>query len=296
MDIKSRAILAVVFLLSLLTLKGARRLGHFIGWFALVTKGGMYKVSQKNISLCLPELSVEEQEKLIHESLIHTGCQIAETGLAWGGSKRQRDINRQCVTVCNEQILTDAIAKNKGVIIITSHFGNWEFYTSSMPSYGDVMVLYKMAKMPLLEKRVLQIRSEAGIKLVPGTREGVETYVSHYKQGKLCLIGSDQEPSEKSGVRVPFFGVEALTPKIIHSLIQTNPKGTVVFSQMKRIANGYEMRFSEPDAEIYDADVVVSATAMNKTYERCIKADGVEQYQWDYKRFKRNPEKYYQGL
>ena len=105
MDIKSRAILAVVFLLSLLTLKGARRLGHFIGWFALVTKGGMYKVSQKNISLCLPELSVEEQEKLIHESLIHTGCQIAETGLAWGGSKRQRDINRQCVTVCNEQIL-----------------------------------------------------------------------------------------------------------------------------------------------------------------------------------------------
>lgn len=296
MDIKSRAILAVVFLLSLLTLKGARRLGHFIGWFARVTKGNLYKVTKKNISLCLPELSAEEQQALIRKSLIHTGCQIAEMGLAWGGSKRQRDINRQCVTVRNEKILTDAIAKNKGVIIITSHFGNWEFYTSSIPSYGEVMVLYKMAKMPLLEKRVLELRSEVGVKLVPGTREGVETYMSHYQQGKLCLIGPDQEPSEKSGVRVPFFGVQALTPKFINSMIQSNPEGTVVFSQMKRVADGFEMIFAEPDAEIYDEDVIVSATAMNKTFERCIKADGVEQYQWDYKRFKRNPEKYYRGL
>jgi len=35
---------------------------------------------------------------------------------------------------------------------------------------------------------------------------------------------------------------------------------------------------------------------MNRTFERCIKKDGAEQYQWDYKRFKKNPEKFYRNL
>jgi KDO2-lipid IV(A) lauroyltransferase len=296
MDIKSRVILSVVFLLSLLTLNGARRLGRFIGWFLRISNSNLYKVTMKNLSLCFPEMSEPDKEELARKSLIETGCQIAETGFAWSGSAQLRSKKIKQMKTSNEAVFEAALAKGKGVLMLTSHFGNWEFLTSTLPMKCKLMVLYKMVKMPVLEKHMLEVRCSSGLEMVPGNRQGVETFVNHYQQGHTCLIAPDQEPSEKSGVWVPYFGVNALTPKFIHSLIQSNPEGVVIFTHMKRIKDGYEMIFSEVDSGIYDADLEISAAAMNKTFERCIKVDGIEQYQWDYKRFKKNPEKHYRGL
>tara|TARA_B110000037_G_C16744485_1_gene352632 strand:- start:309 stop:521 length:213 start_codon:yes stop_codon:yes gene_type:complete len=43
------------------------------------------------------------------------------------------------------------------------------------------------------------------------------------------------------------------------------------------------------DEGIYSSDVQVSLAAMNAGIERCIMA-APEQYQWEYKRFKRRPD------
>jgi KDO2-lipid IV(A) lauroyltransferase len=55
------------------------------------------------------------------------------------------------------------------------------------------------------------------------------------------------------------------------------------------------MVFRALDDGIYSDDVEQSALAMNKGIEACI-ADAPAQYQWDYKRFKKHPDKLYKGL
>jgi len=297
MDVKSRLVLAVIYLLSLLTLKGARRLGRFIGWFLRISNSTMYKVTRKNIELCFPEQDAATREAFIRESLFHTGCQIAETGLAWGGDPKQR---AKAISFIkgeqNPEVLEGALAKGKGVIILVPHFGNWEFFANFLPQKCELMAMYKEAKMPVMEQRMLEARSQSGIQMVSAGREGVVTFIKHYTKGGTCLILPDQEPAPKSGVWSTYFGVPALTPKFVHYLIKKNPEGTVVLAHMKRTDEGFEVIYSEVDQDIYNADMEISAAAMNRTFERCIKKDGAEQYQWDYKRFKKNPEKFYRNL
>lgn len=297
MDVKSRLVLSVIYLLSLLSLRSARRLGRFIGWFLRVSNSTMYKVTRKNIELCFPQLDGDAREAFIRDSLYHTGCQIAETGLAWGGDPKQRAKAIGFIKgEHNPEVLNTALATGQGVIILVPHFGNWEFFANFLPQKCQLMAMYKEAKMPVMEQRMLEARSQSGIQMVSASRQGVTTFIKHYSNGGTCLILPDQEPSVKSGVWSSYFGVPALTPKFVHYLVKKNPKGTVILAHMRRIDDGFEVIYSEVDQGIYDTDMEASVAAMNRTFERCIKQDGAEQYQWDYKRFKKNPEKFYRNL
>ena len=297
MDVKSAIALGIIRSLGLLNLPVARALGNGLGRLMAMTNSGMYKVSLKNIELCFPKMPKAEQQALIKASLAETSKTIAESGIAWGGTDEAFIRNQnQILKVRNEHLILDAIKKDKGVLLLTLHFGNWEWFAAGVPKYLDnAMALYKMAKMPGLEKAMLDARAISGIKVVSGNREGVEKFVEHYALQNSCIIVPDQEPSEKSGVWAKFFGIDALTPKFIHNLIMKNPEGTALNTYMKRIDGGFEMVFEAVEPDIYSTDLEISANAMNKGFEKCI-ADDLSQYQWEYKRFKRNPEGHYNGL
>lgn len=296
MDIKSGIALSIIRTLGLLNLPMARGFGNFIGWLLKATNSRMYKVTQKNLELCFPEMTAQEREELAQASLKQTGQTIAETGIAWAGTEKTFQDNADKIqNVVNGHLFEEALAKGNGLLMLTMHYGNWEWTTSYLPQRCDLMAMYKMAKMPGLEKAMLEARLTSGIKLVAAGKEGVMTFTQHYQDKNACIIVPDQEPSEKSGVWADFFGIPALTPKFIHHLIQKNPEGTVLNVYMKRVTGGFDLVFKEVDPEIYSDDLETSATAMNRGFQACI-ADDLSQYQWEYKRFKRNPEKFYTGL
>jgi len=296
MDIKSLVAMTIIRSLGLMSLSVARGFGNFIGSLLILTRSRMYKVTKKNLALCFPDVSEVEREQLAQASLKQTGQTIAETGIAWAGTEKKFRRNEAKIqNVVNAHLFEKAMADGKGVLLLTMHLGNWEWITSYLPQRCDLLAMYKMAKMPGLEKAMLDARQASGIKLVAAGKEGVMTFTKHYQDRKACIIVPDQEPSEKSGVWADFFGVPALTPKFIHYLIQKNPEGTVINVYMKRVEGGFDLVFQEVEPDIYSEDLVTSATAMNRGFEACIK-DDLSQYQWEYKRFKRNKERYYKGL
>jgi len=296
MDIKSAVALFVIRSLALLNLPLARTLGSGFGRLMARTNSSMYKVTLKNIQLCFPEMLPQLQRRLALESVQETCKTMAEAGLAWAGTNENFQRNaRQIISVKNAHLLEEAVSAEKGVLLLSMHLGNWEWLTSYLPQRCDLMGLYKMAKMPGLEKAMLEARLSCGVKLVAGTRDGVEKFTQHYVDKKACIIVPDQEPSQKSGVWSEFFGMPALTPKFIHSLIQKNPEGVVLNSYVLRVPGGFEMVFEEVEPEIYSQDLATSASAMNKGFEKCIRQHP-SQYQWEYKRFKKNKEGFYKGL
>jgi KDO2-lipid IV(A) lauroyltransferase len=54
-------------------------------------------------------------------------------------------------------------------------------------------------------------------------------------------------------------------------------------------AAGFKLVIREANQLIYDSDPVNSATGLNRTVEDCVNS-AIEQYQWEYKRFKRRPD------
>lgn len=290
MDIKSLLAIAVIKSLRLLSLSGARRLGALLAGLMRVSNSVMYRTTQRNIALCYPQLHALEQERLVRESVYHTACSIAETGVAWAGSEAA--LVRNAAMVCRvegERLFLDALAAGNGVMLITLHMGNWEWLAAYLPARCKLSVLYKMAKMPYFERWMLRVRQRGGVRLVNGTRAGVESFIQDYCTGGTVLFAPDQEPSRKSGIYAPFFGIAALTPKLPHDMIQCHPRGKVLYTYVKRVASGFELVFREAPQELFSSDLLTSATALNRGFEQCI-ADAPAQNQWDYKRFKRRPD------
>jgi KDO2-lipid IV(A) lauroyltransferase len=296
MDFKSAVALFIINTLGLMNLRVARAFGRFIGWLLRVTNSRMYKVTMKNLELCFPNMAESERIELAARSLKETGKTIAETGIAWAGTEnkfRRNELNIK--NIRNLHLFEKALKDDKGLLMLTMHYGNWEWITSYLPLHCDLLAMYKVAKMPGFEKAMLESRMASGIGLVAAGREGVKKFTEHYQDKKACIIVPDQEPSEKSGVWSEFCGIPALTPKFIHYLIQKNPKGTVLNVYMQRVEGGFDLVFEEVEPDIYSDDLETSALAMNKGFEKCIAGD-LSQYQWEYKRFKRNPERFYKGV
>ena len=122
MDIKSFFALTILKLLGLFTLQGARRFGAVIAWLLRISNSTMYKVTKKNLALVYPHLSEQERERMARESLYHTGCSLAETGIAWGGTLEALKKNEQkVVSVKNDHFLKDAVEAGQGVLMLTLH-------------------------------------------------------------------------------------------------------------------------------------------------------------------------------
>ena len=69
-------------------------------------------------------------------------------------------------------------------------------------------------------------------------------------------------------------------------IVRTRPK--VLLCAAVRLPGGFGIRFTEADPSIGNSDALVSAAALNRSIEALIREDPA-QYQWEYKRFKRQP-------
>jgi len=63
----------------------------------------------------------------------------------------------------------------------------------------------------------------------------------------------------------------------------------VIMGFVQRVPGGFELHFENADPEIYSENLSVSLAAMNRSVENCVR-QVPEQYQWEYKRFRRPPE------
>jgi KDO2-lipid IV(A) lauroyltransferase len=240
MDIKSALALGLIHSLGALSLPRARKLGAAIGSMLCASNTRMYKVTLKNIELCFPNMPASKQKELAKASMQETAKTITETGIAWGGTVEKFERNAAMIhSVRHQHLFDDAMAKGEGVLILTPHIGNWEFISCWLPQRCNLMALYKIAKMPGFEKAMLKAREDSGAKLVAGTSQGVKAFFQHYIDKQVTMILPDQEPSLKSGVWADFFGISTLTPKIVHSMIRKNPKGTVLFAYNLRTEDGF---------------------------------------------------------
>ena len=156
MDLKSGLALTIIRTLGLLNLSGARRFGRFIGWLLKATNSRAYKVTQKNLELCFPDMSQDEREELAIASLKQTGQTIAETGIAWGGTEAKFKRNAGFIeTVRNEHLFREAVSQNQGVLFLTPHMGNWEILSSWLPSELILVRYIKLQKCPDLREPCL---------------------------------------------------------------------------------------------------------------------------------------------
>ena len=289
-----KSILLIIFLrgLSLLPLGAVRKIGALLGGISYAISSRMAETTKTNIAICYPELPLKERNVLVKCSISNTFQTLAEAGPAWlWPANRVLD---HIIEVEGLELLEEAMARGKGTIVLGPHLGNWEvlgLYLNNC-GCGQSYQMYQAPKDPRLSRMIYDARSRAGARLVETDSKGVGMLLKSLKNGEIAGILPDQVPPESGGKFAPFFNREALTMTLVARLLnKTGARCILGYAARTASAGrqGWKVVFRKPSEEIYAEHIQDSLVGMNQSIEALVN-ECPEQYQWEYKRFKRSPE------
>ncbi|UZE96134.1 lysophospholipid acyltransferase family protein [Alkalimarinus alittae] len=282
---KARWVIFAIKLMARMRLRTVQRLGILLGRLLWVFKTDQVRVSDINLKLCYPELSEQEREALVRKSLEETCKTALEVGMAWEWPIEK--CFEMIRVVEGQHLIDEAIAREEGILLLAPHLGNWELTGLYFSSMFNMAALYRPPKVKELETYMSTVRGRVGSELVPTDKRGVLRLFKILRSGGVVGILPDQEPPFSGGEFAPFFGVEANTMKLVSKLVGKTG-ATVLCTYAERLPNGdgFKIVIKEADRDIASDDLITSITALNRSVESCVR-DIPEQYQWEYKRFKR---------
>lgn len=103
----------------------------------------------------------------------------------------------------NVQKLQNECLKTNGLILLASHYGNWELGCTLLPLHVDVPVygVYKTVKNKAVDKILLTKRSKYGLHLVPMNKIA-RVILQNQKNNKsaIYILIADQNPNSKNSI------------------------------------------------------------------------------------------------
>lgn len=266
----------------------ARRLGPLVYRFARRER----EVTEVNLREVFPALDEREYRRLGCDSLVHSTATMLELGFAWLAAPRR--IEESIHAIHGRELLDEARAEGRGVIVLAPHFGNWEVLNFWLSSHFPFTAMYEPPKIAALDPLIRHGRERMGASLVPTNSRGVASLLKALKRSEAVGILPDQEPDWSGGVFADFYQRPAYTATLLPKLV-ARTQARVVTGVAKRCVDannrsqGFEIHFLAADERVYTSDEVSAARGVNACVEAAIALDPA-QYQWEYKRYRKTPE------
>lgn len=204
-----------------------------------------------NLRNSFPEKSDEEIKNITKKYYLHLCDMFIETFKSIHLTEKQI---KKRVEIKNIEVLDELYAKNKSVIAVLGHYGNWEWlFGLPLATKYKVLAIHKPIQNRCFNTLTNKIRSKFGIEMI--TMKGAfKSILNYQKKNELTLTYflSDQTPVKEDinfwtnflNQDTPvFLGAERIAKK-------TNQ--AVVFFNIKKIKRGYysleiEKLFDEPN-------------------------------------------------
>ena len=283
---KGGLILIFLTLTARMPLRFSRAIGRLLGWTALKLEIRSCKVARTNLKHCFPDLGDRSRESILRGRMLHVGQMLFETPRLWNRSADW--LQSHIVNVIGMDLFKEALISNKGTVLLVPHQGNWEVVGLWIAKQTSITSLYEPPKLKDLEDWIKTSRQKSGATLVPTNSRGVAALLQALKRGETIGILPDQQPPANAGTFAPLFEKPAMTMTLVHKLLQ-RCDANVLFCTALRIRGGWSIHFTQSDPAIYSADQHLSVCALNRGVERIAELE-LSQYQWEYKRFRQQPE------
>lgn len=187
--------------------------------------------------------------------------------------------------------LREAEKKKRGIIVLASHFGNWEFlaaYLSHLGCHGAVIV--RRIYIEQFNRLFLDMRRRIGNEVIYRD-ESPKRPLKILKEGGFIGILPDQDTDSVEGVFVDFFGRPAYTPS---GPVKFAMKTGAAMLPMFLIREGERFRFvveKEVEMEISgdrERDILVNTIKWMRVLEKYIRRYP-DQWVWMHRRWKTRP-------
>ncbi|TXS93710.1 lysophospholipid acyltransferase family protein [Parahaliea maris] len=283
---KALAVILLLKICALLPLGLVRVLGRGLARLYWPFNARSRRVTERNIALAFPHLTAREQRALSRSSIAATAELMAEMGQVW--LRSWEHVRSLILEVEGADLVTQAQAEGRGIIVLAPHLGNWEVLGLHLATLGSTVSLYEPPRLADLGPMIRGARQRNGATVVPTDTRGLAKLLRSVRGGDISGILPDQCPSDPgSGMNVEFMGIPCFTGTLASNMIRRTG-ALALFGYAKRVPGGFKVGYFPADELIYSDDDRTSLMTLNRGVEACL-SDCPAQYQWEYKRFRVRP-------
>ncbi len=237
-------------------------------------------IAVRNLELCFPELTDGQRRQLLAKNLEMMGMMMVETALSWWASSASL---KHRVHYHGLAYLDEALAKGKGVILLTGHFTSMELGGRLIMLKYPCYVMLRQLKNPLFNQVMMAARSHHSEGVV--LKDDPRSMIKALKQNKVVWYAPDQDFTSKFSVFARFFGVTASTLTATARLAKISSAAVIPFVPRRNDDGSYTLSLSAPLDNFPTGDDIIDAQTINDLIEREVRK-APEQYLWIHRRFK----------
>jgi KDO2-lipid IV(A) lauroyltransferase len=186
-----------------------RRSGARIGRLMARLDPRRFAITIENLRQAFPEKEERELKSIAIQSYENLGITMAE--LLKSRSVSDTELLSR-VQYNNPHMIQRLHGKGQGLILLSGHYGNWEFLaiTAGLIQDEQVNVVVKYQQNNYVNQRLLKLREKWGNKLID-MGNAARSIMSVVKENGILAMLVDQRASEDKDIYVDFFGRKAAT-------------------------------------------------------------------------------------
>lgn len=278
--------LGLSYLTKLLGLNLSRRLAKGLAYVFYFIIPIRKKVAIKNLRMAFPDYSEKKIRKITIETYKSFSITLIETLYIPHISKEEMINSLKCI---NLDLIDRKIKEKKGTIILSAHFGNWEYLASSLALQLDVPLnmLIKVQRNPYVTEFMNKVRTKWSNVVIPlGT--AVRQIFKALNENQIVIMAADQRGNVE-GIRVKFLGMMSAVYSGPAVFALKTGVSIVIAISVRQPDYSYKVEFTELSVndlpEDYDSKVEEISKKYLNSLEKLIK-QYPEQWLWMHKRWK----------
>lgn len=268
-----------------LPLRGVRVLARLMAWGIILVFRGRQQLVDRNLRAVFgDEMSARRRREVRIQSAMNITKTMGELlKLRWMSEEQLRG----AISAEGLEHLDAGLARGNGVIIVTAHFGNWEYAGALLAALGyPINVIARDAAVPFARDWINEARRRMGVKVFG--RDDVRELLRALRRNECVAILPDQHAKD-ARVRVRFLG-----------RVADSATGTAVFVLRTDAAIVPVFTYRGPDDHILlrvfppletvrtgdrEADVIATTQLLNDMIGEQVRAHP-EQWLWLHDRWK----------
>ncbi|MBN1895473.1 lysophospholipid acyltransferase family protein [bacterium] len=288
-SLETSLLLACMLAVNLMSHETALKIADAAGWILFHVLKIRRRVTLDNIAWAFPDRS-EKARREIALGAYRNMCRTAFEFILFPQMKLEHLISRSSFR--GKELLDEALAEGRGAVLLTGHFGNWEWFGGYLSRMGyPVSFLVKEQHNKATDRIMNRIRAQSGAEIIY-LGMAVREVLRALRRNRFVAIVGDQDAGP-GGIMVDFFGRPTSTAQGA-ALFSLKTGAPVLFGYGIRTRNGRHAFFGErlkigretgtgPEA------VRPLLQAYSARLESAIRAHP-EQWFWMHRRWKSSPE------
>ncbi len=193
--------------------------------------------AEQDVANAFPERSVVERSAIVRRSYRNLADTLMES--FWGFGASAEAIKKR-VAIENPGLVTACVDARRSVILLTAHFGNWEWLSLAAGAHFGIAidVVYQPQRVAAFDSFLRQARARFGSRFIP-RKEFIFDLMSRADQARTYALIADQTPKGNDPRQWTTFLNQDTAFFTGAGKIARFLDATVLYVSMRRVRRGY---------------------------------------------------------